>query len=1858
MPLKSDFNQPPYYDDYSDQKNFHRILFKPAVAVQARELLQLQTILQNQIERFGNNVLKEGTIISGGNFTEETPLPFVKIRDIAFDSNNLEVATDNNQYVGLKAVGEVTGISAFIIDTRFGLETQTPDLATLFVRYTNSTTSEGSNVSTFSPTEIIQLYAENVNTGVYDIPIHRVTAAGIIDADSIGNGYGVRCGDGIIFQKGNFIRFEDSLTIVAKYNTLPNGVLVGFETIEQIIDSNEDSSLLDPAGGFYNADAPGADRIQLTPRLVVRTLAQAENDENFFALQEYENGTVVRRNLSTQYNSILEVMETRTSDESGDYVVNPFKIRTGESVTSGVNIIISPGLAYVNGKRIQTLGDIKVPIEKASTFSSVDNQNIVANFGSYYVVSATSSSLGLFNFEGIETVNFKNSSDVTVGTAQIRAVTNHTVTGQFRLYVFNVKSSGTNSISNSATKIVSAGSGSGTATIILQSSKAKLHEGQNNSSVFPLGIGSIKSVDESNTDYIFRKTFAQSADTSGNIIVNTNGTDLFPYQDGTLNADQIHDILVVSTQAVGSYVVGGVISIDSATISNGSSTLTIVFTPAPASVMTVTVNVNLKTSADGLSINRKTLETAYVKVNCNNNSGGITGNYCLGLPDVFKIKNVWRNSNSSFVSIKADANKVNNSFKLIDGQWENQYRLSSVQKQRGAIFTTGDRLLFELDVFKKDTGDGSFFTVNSYPVEDSLVTLPTGQIRTEDIPIASGLRLRDCIDTRPRPANTANYEANSASANVTTNPSNVHDFSGAGARQPAPGATIETSYEYYQGRVDKLIVDEFGDFQIIEGTPDDAPISPNVPEKSMTVATLKVPPFPTLASRTANESGKSDYGVTYSTYQNRRYTMKDIGDIDKRIENLEYYTALSALETSARDLTITDGEGLNKFKNGIFVDNFTNLLLGDVHDDDFSASIDPARAVIQPRIRQYPIDLKYLASSLNVSRRTDLTGMSYGSEVLIDQVNATTTKSCATNFWNYNGNMQIAPEFDTGPDTNIAPDISFDFDFASPLIEFTKALAEFVPLQQTSRDIQSSTASSTSSSRRGRRTTQTTLTTTTNRITDTLRKIEVGTGARQTQDLGDFVTDVSFSPYMRSQQIQIFSSGMRPNTRHYFYFDGESISSFVSSGTEIPEGGSARDRVIRANGLVGGSIISDSSGVVRAIFRLPENKFFVGDSTLEIMDRPNYSEKDQSTSSASKTYTAFNFSSTRAGASASTRPPEVSLSLATNSSVNTQSTIRRSVRVEPSRSPGGPGGGNGGRDPIAQTFIIDPEKSGNDNSIHLDKLDLFFSSRSRENNGVTVQIREVENGYPAGIIVPFSNVHLNRNQVSVNSSSALTETTVVFSDPVVLRVGREYAIVIKPDGNDPDYRVWISKTGQIDVDKGVAINQDTNSGTLFTSTNNRAWTPYQDENLKFKLHRLKYTTGTGTMTMTNRDHEFFTIGSVSGAFEKTENIFRQAPAQTGSVSITSGSSTISGTGTTFTSDYQQGQYIVVEHATDRYEVLEISQIPSDVSLIVKDVALATGSTGTHYKSPAGKLEWLTSKTPSMLMLKDSSARLDLKFEAGDVLIGADSSAQATLITVDDLPISYIEPKIYRSNFNRTDTKLSIGKLWDGSSDANSRNLQFNKSNFLYDKPYYIRSKSNSPTSQTFNLVVNMSAEVEHTSPLIDHQICTMMTYQYLVNNSSEGEGGSGGDADSKYISKVISLADGQDSEDIRIFIDAYRPPNTDIIVYAKFKAEEDNRDIKDVEWTELNKVDSSDVYSSAVNREDYREFGYLLKTAAPSPVNGGGAYFNSTNENIVYRDGSGNEFTDFKQFAIKIAILAPNHSSTPQLKNLRVIAVS
>ena len=137
MPAKTDFNISPYYDDFVESKKFHRILFRPAFAVQARELTQAQTILQNQIERVGDHLFKQGAMVIPGQVSIDTNYSAVKLTS--------KSAASINTYNGTTITGATSGVIAEVVGVA---ATDGTDPDTLYVKYNKTGTNNTSIVFT------------------------------------------------------------------------------------------------------------------------------------------------------------------------------------------------------------------------------------------------------------------------------------------------------------------------------------------------------------------------------------------------------------------------------------------------------------------------------------------------------------------------------------------------------------------------------------------------------------------------------------------------------------------------------------------------------------------------------------------------------------------------------------------------------------------------------------------------------------------------------------------------------------------------------------------------------------------------------------------------------------------------------------------------------------------------------------------------------------------------------------------------------------------------------------------------------------------------------------------------------------------------------------------------------------------------------------------------------------------------------------------------------------------------------------------------------------------------------------------------------------------------------------------------------------------------------------------------------------------------------------------------------------------------------------------------------------------------------------------------------------------------------
>jgi len=385
MSAKTDFNVSPYWDDFKITNDFYRVLFRPGFAVQARELTTLQTILQNQIEQFGNHFFKEGTIVIPGSVGIDTEYYAVKIQPL-YGADT--VADYLDQYVGAIITGTTSGVTAEVVNYSVAVTDGDPD--TLFVKYISTSTVDNATV-TFTDDETI-----SANKIINLVAADTVTAQ-LLATSATATGSAAAITEGIFFVRGFMTRTTTQTITLDKYTNVPS-YRVGFTIVESLITPEEDSNLLDNATGSTNYAAKGAHRFKITLTLAKKSLTSTD-DANFVELARVEEGRIIHKKKATEYSIVAEMIARRTDDESGDYVVKHFDIEPRESLNNGTNrgvytaaqggletqdvLVIAPGKAYVNGYEVDLQNTSYVSFDKARTTKSVNNDTIPANLGNY-----------------------------------------------------------------------------------------------------------------------------------------------------------------------------------------------------------------------------------------------------------------------------------------------------------------------------------------------------------------------------------------------------------------------------------------------------------------------------------------------------------------------------------------------------------------------------------------------------------------------------------------------------------------------------------------------------------------------------------------------------------------------------------------------------------------------------------------------------------------------------------------------------------------------------------------------------------------------------------------------------------------------------------------------------------------------------------------------------------------------------------------------------------------------------------------------------------------------------------------------------------------------------------------------------------------------------------------------------------------------------------------------------------------------------------------------------------------------------------------------------------------------------------
>ena len=328
MALDTNFNANPYYDDYDEDKKFLRLLYKPGYAVQARELTQAQTIIQKQIERFGNHIFRNGSIVTGADtfFANTT---FLKLESTYAGSD-----VSANSFVGKTIVDNTTSPTkrAEVIKV-FDTDAGTGDPKTLLVQVNFGSFESGNTFATFEDTPV---FANVATSGSGTGQIFSIT-------------------EGVYYYDGFFIKNSAQTVAVSKYTTTGNA-RVGLEVTESVLDYTSDTSLLDPAQNASNFQAPGSDRYKIDLVLATRAL-DSEDDEKFIEIARIENGELVKYFKTPIYSVLEDTLARRTFDESGNYTVKTFKIALEDNAsnTANMDIVLSPGKAYVFGYEYESI---------------------------------------------------------------------------------------------------------------------------------------------------------------------------------------------------------------------------------------------------------------------------------------------------------------------------------------------------------------------------------------------------------------------------------------------------------------------------------------------------------------------------------------------------------------------------------------------------------------------------------------------------------------------------------------------------------------------------------------------------------------------------------------------------------------------------------------------------------------------------------------------------------------------------------------------------------------------------------------------------------------------------------------------------------------------------------------------------------------------------------------------------------------------------------------------------------------------------------------------------------------------------------------------------------------------------------------------------------------------------------------------------------------------------------------------------------------------------------------------------------------------------------------------------------------
>ena len=1251
---------------------------------------------------------------------------------------------------------------------------------------------------------------------------------------------------------------------------------------------------------------------------------------------------------------------------------------------------------------------------------------------------------------------------------------------------------------------------------------------------------------------------------------------------------------------------------------------TVVFDTAATGFRTKTI-VNANTTTFDSTNNESTLrgKGQYAALITTGDAANTT--ISLKTSDIKSLKAVVKAPTTTFSSLTSslfaaacasdsDTNNITSKYTFNSGQKDNYYDHGSITLKPGESAPVTP-IVAVFDYFTHGT-ENAPFTVDTYLGASAGVAfadIPTFLSPTT----GRTVNLRNCLDFRPKRTNgdvATNFALDTSSINGKTTILPVI---------PDADVVLNTDVEFYLPRKDKIVLSKNREFDIIEGIPSVDPVVPADDEDSMTLYIADVPEY------TFNVTD-----ITLQYIENKRFTMRDIGKLEKRIEQLEYYTSLSFLEKDAKDQPIFTDAGVERFKNGILVDQFSGHSIGDVVDSDYKVSIDYDQSTLRPSFNSENFKFDFSVSSSNIKKTGSLVTLAYTDSDFITQPTTTRTEYVnpygATSF---NGTLTLSPSSDTWFYQDKYADVLVNLEGQNDNWASGAATKGFgTQWDSWSKNWSGVEVNNDDVTKIRKKGSVTTISRTAKTIEQTIsREGILSQNQPETikKTVNNRIVNETIVPYSREQTILFKAEGLKPSTEHYIYIDDVKMrdssqsayklsltnpgdSTFVANegeyvtvsvkdtpainGTLIHTDYQGNSTLLIAN-TNGDWASTGTSTVVQATYVTSGGSTTANAALSVTAANTNFTSDVNGVLAGSMTLTAGQF---RTGERLVRITDSVDNTLSSNESVaektfhikgmenttdgsivSTRSALARREDIKSNTitkdSVSRKSSSVNFVNPMAQSFFVDETKYKN--GIFLRNLTLYFLDKDAY-SPITVQIRPMVSGVPSSSAVfPFAEKTLVPDQVykdttSPNAALSSSGTKFEFPSPVYLPPG-EHAIVVLT--NSRFYQVYTS------VDGGIVTNSTTSNtkagrtpeiGKFFITQNSSEWTNIKNRSMMFKLQKCSFQLTTSDANLCQ-----FNIkpSPLSGATSDT-----------------------------------------------KFDVMKLSS--SDLKF--SDTVLEYLYQNTK-NSESARDTTFTKFSNNKNLIFDNTKKIRTNNFVSNL---PDTLIQAQMATAD----SNVSPAIDLDRLNLITVENIIGNGEISDSDI---------SIIKGGTGYSAGTVNVTGTSGTGGVVtigvtggVITSATVSSAgSGYFDDISITPPSGSGAVINIASELGQSGGNNKVRYITRRVSLEDGFDAQDLKVYLRAYKPSVSNIHVYYKVLSGNDSEIFDNKSWKKFSQETDGNMFSA--NESDF--ITYVYKTP---------------NETAEYSVGT-TTFKDFKTFAIKIVLSSSDGSNVPQVKDLRVIAL-